>query len=118
MKQQEVGSRSIALPLTISIIAISFSAIFVKWSDAPASILSMYRMWFASILMVPIVWKKRSEFKNIMKKDWFFLFFSGFFLALHFVLVVRVVEINNGCKLNHHPCLTADCLVARGIFLI
>ena len=86
MKQQEVGSRSIGLPLTISIIAISFSAIFVKWSDAPASILSMYRMWFASILMVPIVWKKRSEFKHIVKKDWFFLFFSGFFLALHFVL--------------------------------
>jgi drug/metabolite transporter (DMT)-like permease len=85
MKQEE-GSKSIGLPLTISIIAISFSAIFVKWSDAPASILSMYRMWFASILMVPIVWKKRNEFKKIVKKDWFFLFFSGLFLALHFVL--------------------------------
>ena len=85
MKQNN-GSRSIGLPLTISIIAISFSAIFVKWSDAPASILSMYRMWLASILMLPIVWKKRSEFKHIVKKDWFFLFFSGFFLALHFVL--------------------------------
>ncbi|WP_035445081.1 DMT family transporter [Bacillus sp. UNC41MFS5] len=86
MKQQEVGSRGIGLPLTISIIAISFSAIFVKWSDAPASILSMYRMWFASLLMVPIVWNKRNEFKNIVKKDWLFLFFSGVFLALHFVL--------------------------------
>ena len=86
MKQQEVSSKSIGLPLTISIIAISFSAIFVKWSDAPASILSMYRMWFASLLMLPIVWNKRSEFKNIMKKEWFFLFFSGLFLALHFVL--------------------------------
>ncbi|MFJ7724834.1 DMT family transporter [Neobacillus sp. NPDC097160] len=84
MKQE--GSKSISLPLTISIIAISFSAIFVKWSDAPASILSMYRMWFASILMVPFVWKKRHDFKHIAKKDWFFLFFSGFFLALHFVL--------------------------------
>jgi drug/metabolite transporter (DMT)-like permease len=84
--KQDKGSRSIGLPLTISIIAISFSAIFVKWSDAPASILSMYRMWLASILMLPIVWKKRSEFKHIVKKDWFFLFFSGFFLALHFVL--------------------------------
>lgn len=85
MKQEE-ASRSIALPLTISIIAISFSAIFVKWSDAPASVLSMYRMLFASILMLPIVWKHRDEFKNIEKKDWFFLFFSGSFLALHFVL--------------------------------
>ncbi|MFZ7946305.1 DMT family transporter [Neobacillus sp. 19] len=84
MKQE--GSKSIVMPLTISIIAISFSAIFVKWSDAPASILSMYRMWFASILMIPIVWKNRLEFKKISKKDWGFLFFSGFFLALHFVL--------------------------------
>ncbi|WML48426.1 DMT family transporter [Neobacillus sp. PS3-34] len=78
--------KSIGLPLTLSIIAISFSAIFVKWSDAPASILSMYRMCFASILMIPIVWRKREEFKKIAKKDWFFLFFSGLFLALHFVL--------------------------------
>ncbi|QCJ44242.1 DMT family transporter [Bacillus sp. S3] len=84
MKQE--GSKSIVMPLTISIIAISFSAIFVKWSDAPASILSMYRMWFASILMIPIVWKNRLEFKKISKKDWGFLFFSGFFLAMHFVL--------------------------------
>ncbi|MCL6573145.1 MAG: DMT family transporter [Bacillus sp. (in: Bacteria)] len=84
--EQGDRSKSIGLPLTISIIAISFSAIFVKWSDAPASILSMYRMWLASILMLPIVWKYRAEFKKITKKDWFFLFFSGLFLALHFVL--------------------------------
>jgi drug/metabolite transporter (DMT)-like permease len=85
MSQHE-NSRSIVLPLTISIIAISFSAIFAKWSEAPASILSMYRMMFASILMLPIVWKNRDEFKKISPKDWVFLFFSGLFLALHFVL--------------------------------
>ena len=68
------NSRSIVLPLTISIIAISFSAIFVKWSDAPASILSMYRMLLASLLMLPIVWKNREEFKKITSKDWSFLF--------------------------------------------
>lgn len=85
MKQRE-SSKSIGLPLTISIIAISFSAIFVKWSDAPASILSMYRMLFASLLMIPIVWKHRGEFKKIEKKDWLLLIFSGTFLALHFML--------------------------------
>jgi drug/metabolite transporter (DMT)-like permease len=85
MKQGD-SSKSIGLPLTISIIAISFSAIFVKWSDAPASILSMYRMLFASILMIPIVWRNKEEFKKIRKKDWLLLFLSGSFLALHFVL--------------------------------
>ncbi|WP_420837665.1 hypothetical protein [Bacillus mesophilum] len=42
--------RYVGLLITISVIAISFAAIFVKWSDAPSSILSMYRMYFACAL--------------------------------------------------------------------
>ena len=79
-------SKSIGLPLTISIIAISFSSIFVKWSDAPASIMAMYRMLFASLLLIPMVWKNRQELQKINKKTALFLFFSGVFLAFHFVL--------------------------------
>ncbi|NEX77528.1 DMT family transporter [Bacillus thermocopriae] len=78
--------RSISLPLMISIIAISFSAIFVKWSDAPASILSMYRMIFASLLLTPMVWLNRHEWRKINTTNGAFLFFSGVFLAFHFVL--------------------------------
>ncbi|MCE4050429.1 MULTISPECIES: DMT family transporter [Bacillaceae] len=84
--EQTTGTKSIAIPLAISIIAISFSAIFVKWSDAPATILSMYRMWLAGILMLPMVYINRKEFKKLSKKDWWFLLFSGAFLALHFAL--------------------------------
>lgn len=82
MKQE----RSIALPLAISIIAISFAAVFVKMSSAPSSILSMYRLWIIVLIMLPIVWKKREEFHKIQIKDWGFLIGSGFFLALHFLL--------------------------------
>ncbi|CAG9614749.1 hypothetical protein BACCIP111899_03982 [Bacillus rhizoplanae] len=78
--------KSIALPLAISIITISFAAIFVKMSTAPSSILSMYRLWIVVLIMFPIVWKKREEFTRIQKKDWGFLIGSGFFLALHFLL--------------------------------
>jgi len=80
------SSKSIGLPLLISIIAISFSAIFVKWSDAPATILSMYRMWLACLLMLPMVIKHRKDYKKLHKQDWSSLFFSGTFLALHFAL--------------------------------
>ena len=83
---QEKASKSIVLPLIISIVAISFAAIFVKWSNAPATILSMYRMILACLLLVPIVWFKRKEFAKISKKEWYLLFFSGLFLALHFAL--------------------------------
>ncbi|WP_050182352.1 DMT family transporter [Domibacillus robiginosus] len=78
--------RSIGLPLLVAIVAISFSAIFVKWSDAPASILSMYRMILASFFLLPVVWQKRTEFERIERKDWTLLLLSGLFLALHFVL--------------------------------
>ncbi|ULT56509.1 DMT family transporter [Neobacillus drentensis] len=115
MKQE--GSRSIALPMTISIIAISFSAIFVKWSDAPASILSMYRMWFASILMLPIVWKKRQEFRKIVKRDWFFLFFSGLFLAFHFVLWFGSLKLTTVASSTIILALQPIVSLAGGFFL-
>src|SRR5690625_4420414 len=78
--------KNVGLLLTISIIAISFAAIFVKWSEAPSSILSMYRMYLASVLLFPIVYVKRREFIKLSSRDWLFLIVSGFFLALHFAL--------------------------------
>ena len=57
--------KSVSLLLTISIIAISFAAIFVKWSEAPATIISMYRMNLACLLLLPIVWVKRKEFLKL-----------------------------------------------------
>lgn len=78
--------KSIAVPLVISIIAISFSAIIVKWSSAPAAILSMYRMIFAAVLMLPFILPRQKEFVSLKRRDWFFLCMSGFFLGLHFVL--------------------------------
>lgn len=79
-------NKSIGPLLVISIIAISFAAIFVKWSNAPASIISMNRMYMACMLLLPIVWTKRKEFMKLTKKDWFLLCIAGLFLAMHFAL--------------------------------
>ncbi|KGR75170.1 DMT family transporter [Ureibacillus sinduriensis] len=78
--------KPVGLLLTISIIAISFAAIFVKWSEAPATVISMYRMFLACVLLLPVIVVKRREFMKLTKKDWLFLFISGVFLALHFAL--------------------------------
>lgn len=77
---------TIILLLSFSIIAISFAAIFVKWSGAPSTISSMYRMFMASILLLPMVIKNKIEFKRLPKRGWFLLIFAGVFLALHFAL--------------------------------
>lgn len=76
----------VGILLTISIIAISFAAIFVKWSDAPAAVISMYRMYLACLLLLPTVWVKRREFMKLTPSEWLFLSLAGIFLALHFAL--------------------------------
>ncbi|MEK4760716.1 DMT family transporter [Viridibacillus sp. FSL E2-0187] len=78
--------KSVGILLLISVIAISFAAIFVKWSDAPATILSMYRMYLACVLLLPMVYIYRNQFLKLSKKDWLLLFIAGVFLALHFAL--------------------------------
>ncbi len=89
MGEENVESSSakpIILPMVVSIVAISFAAIFVKWSEAPATVLSMYRMWLACLVLLPIAFLRRREFSTISRRDWTFLVFSGLFLALHFAL--------------------------------
>lgn len=72
--------------LLTGIVAISFSAIFVKWSSAPASIQGMYRLLLTSLLMLPFAPKYGEEIKAISRKEWLLLGASGFMLALHFLL--------------------------------
>lgn len=72
--------------MLIGIVAISFSAIFIKWSDAPASIQGMYRLLFTAILMLPFAKSYTGEVRAIRKKDWLMLILSGAMLVLHFLL--------------------------------
>lgn len=72
--------------LLTGIIAISFSAIFVKWSSAPASVQGMYRLLLTSLLMLPFAPRYGEAIKAISRKEWLLLGASGFMLALHFLL--------------------------------
>ncbi|WP_209443630.1 DMT family transporter [Paenibacillus camerounensis] len=76
----------VPLLMLIGIVAISFSAIFIKWSSAPASIQGMYRLLFTSLLMLPFVRPYSGAAFALKKKDWLLLGFSGVMLALHFLL--------------------------------
>lgn len=84
----KIGRFSVApVPALIAgIVAISFSAIFIKWSNAPASILGMYRLLFTVLLMAPFMGRAvRREMRKIRPMDGGLLFLSGLFLGLHFL---------------------------------
>lgn len=74
------------IPLIVGMIAISFSPIFVRYSDAPVAIQGMYRMLFTVLIMLPFGAKHFQAIRTISRKDWLLLSLAGFFLALHFLL--------------------------------
>ncbi|WP_419871256.1 DMT family transporter [Candidatus Pristimantibacillus sp. PTI5] len=85
----ERSTKSIAtyeLLYVIGIIAISFSSIFVRWSDADVAVIAMYRLYLTNLIMLPLVWKYRVEMFHLSARQWRLLAASGVMLALHFLL--------------------------------
>ncbi|MEC0169577.1 DMT family transporter [Paenibacillus graminis] len=76
----------VPLLMLAGIVAISFSAIFIKWSAAPASVQGMYRLLFTSLLMLPFARPYSGAAFALRRKDWLLLGASGVLLALHFLL--------------------------------
>ncbi|KWX80068.1 multidrug transporter [Paenibacillus riograndensis] len=76
----------VPLLMVVGIVAISFSAIFIKWSEAPASVQGMYRLLFTSLLMLPFARPYSGAAFALRRKDWMMLGASGALLALHFLL--------------------------------
>lgn len=76
----------VPLLMLVGIVAISFSSIFIKWSESPASIQGMYRLLFTSLLMLPFARPYSGAAFALRRKDWMLLVISGIMLALHFLL--------------------------------
>ena len=71
----------------IAILFISTSAVIVKLASAPASIIAMYRLAFAILIMLPLVLRNYGDsFRQIKKSDWGFGSLAGISLAFHFIL--------------------------------
>ncbi|PAQ14230.1 EamA family transporter [Bacillaceae bacterium SAOS 7] len=75
--------------LFFGVFALSTSAIFVKLADAPAAITAFYRLFFATLILLPFLLvnkKNREELRSLSKKQWGLGLLSGLFLAAHYVL--------------------------------
>ncbi|MBP1155674.1 MULTISPECIES: DMT family transporter [unclassified Paenibacillus] len=74
------------LLLLVGIVAISFSSIFVRWSNSPVSAIAMYRLVITALIMLPFLWRYRQDIREIGTRDWIGLAWSGLALGLHFLL--------------------------------
>lgn len=66
-------------------ILISTSAIIIKYSNAPSSIIGMYRLLFAAIALLPMVYLHKKELINLKRNEWIRSSMASFFLFVHFL---------------------------------
>jgi len=82
---------SLFLLLPIGIIAVSTASIFIKLCDAPALIIATYRMVFASLMLIPYAFCKKTG-SGWKKKEMGWLPLSGVFLSLHFAFWIASLK--------------------------
>jgi len=79
------------LILPVGIIAVSTASIFIKLCDAPALIIATYRMVFASLMLMPYAFYKKTG-RGWGRSDLGWLILSGVFLSLHFTFWIASLK--------------------------
>ena len=71
--------------LGVAVLAVSTSAILVRWSDAPSVVLAFYRVLLTTLLVAPFLFTRyRGDFGAFRRRDWVIATATGAALALHF----------------------------------
>jgi len=73
--------------LIIGVLAVSFSAIIIKWSTAPAAVLGLYRLLFTFLILSPFLLTRgaRDELRRMSLRELGLVALSGVCLAFHFI---------------------------------
>ncbi len=75
------------LIIILGTVGVSFSAIFVKSSSAPSMVLVLYRVLFATLMLLPFVLLRfRKELMGLKVSTLIMPIISGIFLGLHFTM--------------------------------
>ena len=82
------------LAIALAVISVSFSAIFISWSNSPFITIALYRLAFASLILVPIaLFDRRHPLRGIARKDVYGMIGVGAILATHFTLWIGSLKI-------------------------
>ncbi len=72
------------IALAVGITALSFSAMFVRWADAPGPVTGFYRLLISTILLTPLFIRQQKHLEPIEKKYLLFPLLAGIFTAVDF----------------------------------
>lgn len=81
------------LGITVGIVAVSFSSIFIRLADAPSLVIAAYRLTLASLILALPTWlQARDELRTFTARELQLAFLSGAFLAAHFATWIASLD--------------------------
>jgi len=105
------------LALALGVLALSFSAMFVRWADAPGPVTAFYRLFFSIFLLLPFFLPRVKSNGAIQSRSILFPLLAGVFTALDLTLWTSSLSYTtaaNATLLGN----TAPLWVALGTWLI
>ncbi|WP_458414646.1 DMT family transporter [Schinkia sp. CFF1] len=114
------GSLFSYIALFFGVLALSTSAIFVKLADAPSAITAFYRLFFATLILLPFLIVNRElryELFSLSKKQWGLGLLSGLFLSIHYVLWFESLRFTSVASSTVIVTLQPLFTMAGGYFL-
>ncbi|MBL8101617.1 MAG: DMT family transporter [Anaerolineales bacterium] len=103
--------------LAVGITALSLSAMFVRWADAPGPMTGFYRLFISTLLLTPFFLNKQRQLPPIDRKYLYFPLIGGLFTAFDFAFwnsSLKYTTAANATLLGN----TAPLWVALAAFLI
>lgn len=70
--------------LAVAVVAVSTSAILVRWSQAPSAVKAFYRVLFTTLLLAPFVGRYDDAVRSLSRRDLGVAVVTGVALAAHF----------------------------------
>jgi len=102
------------LALFVSIVSVSFAAIFIVSCSSPPLSIAFYRMLFTTLLILPLLFLKnniKEELRSLDRKELFLLVGIGIILAAHFSLWITSLTLTSVASsvilVTAHPVLVA-----------
>jgi drug/metabolite transporter (DMT)-like permease len=80
--------------LATGVVAVSFAAIFIRYAEAPALTIALYRQAFAAAAVMPLALvRRRDELRALSGRRLALALLSGVFLAVHFATWIPSVKL-------------------------
>ena len=95
MSSEKPSTLRLLLTLSIAILAVSTSSIFIRFAqaEAPSLVIAASRLLLASLFLAPPAYlRHRAELRRLTRKELLLGLLSGIFLALHFATWITSLE--------------------------